>query len=363
MIQHGELRELVRLNHERFKYDARYSLSALSRGFTSRNQVDEDDSALLDRICTAYIKATERQGCASNTFGPTKWWQQISARHLTPVVQALRTRDLDVLGRMYGNFFRDACSTGLVGLPVDMQRCYFSTEIDPVFAHFFLGDALHRLDVWREATQGRLPLKALGCPSIGNPYGVVVDGVFIRIGAEYQHFYANEITQLLPPNTSGTVLEIGGGFGGMAYYLLRDNPGVRYVNLDVPETLALASYYLLKSFPVLNASLYGEAEELNNSQIILMPSCELTALPDLSADVSFSSYVLTDLAPESLSEYTHQLTRASRSHVMLVDRSDAVIPLSSRFTLVRERRIYWDAARALTTDQTEWLYSLSEATA
>ncbi|MBV8895235.1 MAG: hypothetical protein JO051_01900, partial [Acidobacteriaceae bacterium] len=123
---------------------------------------------------------------------------------------------------MYRNFFRDPCSTGLVGLPVDMQRCYFSGEIDALHGHFFLSDALHRLDLWRAWTKGRFPVDVLASPAIGNPYGVWVDGVFIRIAADYQHFYAREIADLLGPPTGGTVLEIGGGFGGMAYYLLRD---------------------------------------------------------------------------------------------------------------------------------------------
>ena len=367
MIQRAELYELVRLNTLRFKDDPRYCLSTVSDGFACRRG-REDDTALLNRICTAYIKAAARQRFAPRTFGPTKWWQQISGKKLRQVTHALATRDIDALQLMYRNFFRDPCSTGLVGLPVDMQQCYFSGEIPAFYKHFFLGDALHRIDLWKAWTGGEYPLHVLAAPDTGNPYGVLIDGVFIRIAAEYQHFYAQEIARLLDPKRSGVVLEIGGGFGGMAYYLIRDNPGVTYLNFDTPETTALASYYLLKSFPNLTAALYGEAELtpelLNNSDIILMPSFELPQLCDASVDVSFSSHVLADLSAQAVCEYIDQLARITRDHILLLDRSDTrpsvsrrLCRKSGRFNLVRKCATFWDSARALRTDQTECLYS------
>lgn len=377
MIQNAELCELVRLGRQRFGCDPRYCLRVVSEGFADRHGTDEDDRWLLERICNAYIKAIQDGRSASNIFAPTKWWKQIRAKQLGPVTQALRTRNVDSLRRMYSNLFRDPCSTGLVGLPVDMQRCYFNGEIDALHGSFFLSDALHRLDLWKAWTQGRFPVDVLSSPVIGNPYGVSVDGVFIRMAAEYQHFYAQEIAGLLGPQMGGTVLEIGGGFGGMAYYLLRDNPGLRYINFDVPETIALASYYLLKSFPALTATLYGEAEIttdlVNKSDIILMPSFQFGELRDDSADVSFSSHVLTDLCPESAYEYTDQLARTTRNHILLLDLAEPCPPVSvsllqnsDKFNLARKRATFWDSARALRTNQVEWLYTarkiLTEAT-
>lgn len=371
MISYADLCELVHLSGERFKYDQRYHLNSLSDGFACRIGSDDDDSALLDRICAAYIKAEEHQRSASTTFGATKWWQQISQRHLTPVVQALRTRNISRLRQMYRNFFRDRCSTGLVGLPVDMEQCYFRGEVKPLYGYYFLADALHRLDLWKARTHGKFPLRVLASPVIGNPYGVSIDGVFIRIGAESQHFYAQEIDRLVRSRKVGTVLEVGGGFGGMAYYLIRDNPRLTYVNFDVPETIALASYYLLRAFPTLTATLYGEAEltsdVLNNSRIILMPSWQLAALPDASGDVSFSSHVLADLSPESAYEYTDQLARTTRSHILLVDHAGTRAPLtvcllekSGRFRLVRKRATFWECAKALRTNEAEWLYTATK---
>jgi putative sugar O-methyltransferase len=94
---------------------------------------------------------------------------------------------------------------------------------------------------------------------------------------------------------SRIVLEIGGGFGGTARYLLRDCPGLTYLNFDVPERIALTSYYLLKSFSELQAALYGETELLppllEKPGLVLMPTFELLQVPDHGVDVCFNSHL------------------------------------------------------------------------
>ena len=369
MAECADLQELVRLLRARFKDDPRYCPDCVPDGFALRPEHDEDDAALedfalLDRICTAYIKAAERQSTAPPAFRPTDWWQRITDKSLGPVARALAMRDLDALRRMYRNFFRDPCSTGLLGLPVDMPKCYFGACIDTFYREFFLGDALHRLDLWRSWTGNRFPLSALGVPNIGNPYGVVIDRVLIRIAAEYQHFYAQEIARLLKPANPGTVMEIGGGFGGMAYYLIRDCPGVKYIDFDVPETIALASYFLLKSFPKLRVTLYGEA--LDDSDIVLMPSFELPQMRGNSVDVSFTSNVLRDMSVPVACEYIDHIVRVTRSHILSLDRlktlglfSDHLSRQAKSFSVTRTRRVFWNSARALQCDELECLFSAS----
>ena len=46
-----------------------------------------------------------------------------------------------------------------------------------------------------------------------------MDGIFIRSGADYHHYYAHIIKQLLRPGQDHVVVELGAGFAGMAYFL------------------------------------------------------------------------------------------------------------------------------------------------
>lgn len=363
MAECADLQEIVRLLRKRFKDDPRYCPDRVPEGFAPRPEPEEDDRALLDRICTAYIKSTERQRAASLAFRPTQWWQRIREKNLPSVIRALATRDIDALGSMYSNFFRDRCSTGLVGLPVDMQECYFGNHIGAFYREFFLGDALHRVDLWQSWTENKFPLSALAVPEVGNPYGIRIDGVLIRIAAEYQHFYAQEIARLLPAANTGTVMEIGGGFGGMAYYLIRDCPGVKYIDFDVPETIALASYFLLKSFPKLRVTLYGEAPD--DSDVILMPSCELPRMRGDSVDVSFTSNVLRDMSVPVACEYIDHILRVTRSHMLNIDRFETLRLFSEHlsrqakpFNVTGLRRVFWNSARALQCDELECVFSV-----
>ncbi len=305
----------------------------------------------------------EQQPAARETFQPSRWWRLVEGGSLGPVKRALAAHDLDALRLMYRNFFRDPCGAGLVGLPGigrDFSR----------YKELFLIDALHRIDLWQRRTAGRFPVSDLATPEIGNPLGVVMADTRVRTSSEDQHFYARKIIELTGSAETPVVAEIGGGFGGMAYFLLRDRPGITYLDFDVPESIALASWYLLKAFPHLRATLYGEAplnaETLNTSDIILMPGFMLPHVPRRSVDVSFNSHVLSDMSAASVHEYLGEIVRTTRHSVLHVNGTGSCRAISAwlgsnapGFALVEQQPAEWNTARSLNPDETECLYTRS----
>ena len=283
-------------------------------------------------------------------------------------MRALCSHDLDALQRMYANFYRDDCSTGL--LPVQrVKGHYFGNIIRDVHRRLYLVDALYRLDYWKGLTEGRCSVRELAGPETGNPWGVVLEDTLVREGAVYQHYCAQRIAWLLPAGRAA-IAEIGGGFGGMAYYLLRDRPGTTYIDFDVPESIALASYYLLKSFPGLKVVLYGEAEldaeTISAADIILMPVSQLGRLPDQAVDLSFSSHALSDLKPEFMAEYLNDIGRITRNHFLYVGSklsakalADFSIVPHSQFALLHARPSGWSDHTAPGAGHVEHLYSVA----
>jgi hypothetical protein len=393
VVQRNELRQLIQRGQSRFSADPRYRISLVEHGLRPRvphhttandnsandnpaNDNSPNDNILLRRICDAYCKAMERQASldralTANHFSANDWWRLVQRASLGPVMRALAAHDLESLGAMYRNFFRDPCGAGLTGLPGIVARLYGSPHMSTVgekYKHLLLIDALHRQDLWNEKTAGRYSLASLETPATGNPFGVVLENAFIRTGAEDQHFYAHRTIDLLRGLERPVVAEIGGGYGGMAYYLIRDLPGVSYLDFDVPETIALASWYLLKAFPKLDATLYGEAElnaeTLRRSQIILMPAFVLDQLPEESVDLSFNAHVLSDMAPSQLHEYLAAMTRTTRRHILHLNRaaasravSDYIARGAQHFLLVSEEQATWNSARSLQNDEREYLYT------
>jgi putative sugar O-methyltransferase len=345
------MRKFASHGEHRFRGDARYDLQNVTDGFISRIDDTCDDAELLDRICTAYIRTVTQQQFAPDTYKATEWWQQVRQRSLEPVTRALLTRDIDALQRMYRNFFRDPCSSGLLGAPYGMSKAYFGGKIKDVHRRFYLSHVLYRLDYWMAQTGGRFALRDLAGPGIGNSFGVLIEGTHISVGSEYAHYCAYRIGSLLDSHTA-TVAEIGGGFGGMAYYLLRDRAGVTYLDFDVPESIALASYYLLKAFPQLKFLLYGEKEltkeAIARADVVLMPVFELATMPAQSVDVTFSSHAMSDISSGALVEYLNHIDRMTRDCFLYIGNkraSESILDLISRrydsFELADTRSSGW----------------------
>lgn len=350
----------------RFRDDPRYDLRNVIDGFASRLGDETEDATLLERICTAYIKAVRQQPFAPATYTATGWWEQVRQANLTPVMRALQNRDIGLVQQMYRNFFRDPCSAGLIGVP--WSGASFGSAAKEVYRRFYLGDVLHRIDYWKTQTDGRFSLLDLAGPPVGNPFGALIEGTLIRAGSEYQHYCAYRISGLLDSQRA-TVAEIGGGFGDMAYYLFRDRARVTYLDFDLPESIALASYYLLKSFPQLTFLLYGEqeltADSIARADVVLMPAFELPAMPTASVNLTFCSHVMSDTSPEDMAEYLDNIARMTRDSFLFVGSSRAAETISrlsrgySSFTLAETRPSDWHAHRASNWSEAECLFRVA----
>ncbi|MGH9655430.1 MAG: putative sugar O-methyltransferase [Bryobacteraceae bacterium] len=349
----------------RFSRDPRYRMELVCTSFGSPTREQADDHALLRRICAAYYLAMTRQASAPEAFTASRWWRIVQESNLGPARRALANGDVDSLRAMYRQFFRDPCGAGLVGLPVDMARSYRRPQFQRRYKHLLLIDMLHRLEVWHERMNGRFSVDALRGPEIGAPFGAIVNDVFLRPGATDHHYYAHKMIDLLKSNNNFRVIaEIGGGFGGMAYYLIRDHPAVTYIDFDLPETIALAAYFLSKAFPHVQVTLYGE-QPRNYGGVFLMPAFALAEMPANSMDAVFSSHLFSDLAHSSLQEYMNRVVYTAPAYFLHVDSKAAcrsVFEYMARgatapFTLVESLAANWNHGCAAHTNEYEILYA------
>jgi putative sugar O-methyltransferase len=288
---------------------------------------------------------------APETYKATERWQRVRDQHLGPIIQALTTRDIAAVRKMYSNFFRDSCSAGLLAAPFGMSKAYFGGAIKDIHRRFYLSHVLYRLDYWKEQTATNFVLSDLAAPPIGNPFGVLIDGTLLRVGAEYAHYCAYRVGGFLGTGKA-IVAEIGGGFGGMAYYLLRDTPKMTYCDFDVPESIALTSYYLLKGFPQLKFLLYGEGEltkdGIARADVVLMPMFTLAAMPPESVNVTFSSHGMSDINQQAMVEYMNNIIRMTRHEFLYIGNgratksiSDLVCESYDSFQLTEARSSGW----------------------
>lgn len=335
--------------------------------FLPRNGGGNDDTAIIKRIITAYQKAKARQPSTGAAFNVSNEWLFIYERDLGPVMKALADGDVERVQKMYRNFFRDPCSTGLAGLPIEIPNLFGGGPIKQKYREYIMCDVLHRYSLWQTRTEQKYPAAALSAPIVGNPYGYIVDGVFVRACGDYQHYYAHAIGELLASCPNHVVVEIGGGFGGLAFYLLRDHPKVSYVDFDLPEATALASYYLMKSLPDVPIRLYGEAELtsalLEGPGLTMMPSFEIVNMPARSTAVSFNSYSLAEMSPSTVHVYLDEIARITQGYFLHVNHNrNAVLSaddfgLEKRsFTMLNRAIAGWTLGINPASDEYEYLF-------
>jgi putative sugar O-methyltransferase len=317
---------------------------------------EADDTRLLERICAAYSKTIEEAPRHARQYGPSPWWKSVERKELSEVQRVLQARNILELRVMYENFFRAACGTGLVRRPVKIEDAHNQRDPDDARLCAIREDTFYRVGYWRIQTGGQLQVSALRSPDVGNPFGVTIDGTLIAAGAESHHACAHCIVQMA--GAGATVVEIGGGFGNMAYYLLKAGTSIKYVDFDVPESLALTAYFLGRSAPHLAMVLYGEKEFAPGPktayEVALMPPWMMERLPDNGVDVTFSSHVLRDLTPSAQQKYLEEIARFTSGVLIDIsnEKDESAESFERLFTCVARRPSYWNLYRA--PDAKEW---------
>ncbi|MDX1929816.1 MAG: putative sugar O-methyltransferase [Pirellulaceae bacterium] len=159
-------------------------------------------------------------------------------------------------------------------------------------------------------------VEVLRVPNVGNPWGLYVDQELVVPKATRFHTLATQCIAAVSRISRPTILELGAGYGGMAYYLLRDLDDCCYIDLDLPETLAIAAYYLLVTHSERSIFLYGEQDlskfDSSEFDIALLPNFVMPNLPSMSADYAVNTFSLSEVGREPLKEYLDQIARICR---------------------------------------------------
>jgi putative sugar O-methyltransferase len=146
-------------------------------------------------------------------------------------------------------------------------------------------------------------------PGLGQPTCVSCDG---RAVSEDLCNSVLEYTSILDamPAPPRLVVELGSGYGRLAWVFLRAQPEVRYVLVDIPPGLAIAQRYLTELFPERPAfrfrhfDSYAEvAAELESAQIAFLTPNQLELIPSLHADLLINVSSLHEMRREQIEHY------------------------------------------------------------
>lgn len=145
----------------------------------------------------------------------------------------------------------------------------------------------------------------IGRPSQG--FGVVPGKETVKVGRAYNNYtlMMAALSQHIeaPPQS---VLEIGGGFGCLGEVLKQKVPSARYVDVDIPPLLTVASYYLTELYGEDEVKIYDDSVPSSGPIEVLhsavLPNYRLADI-DAEFEVFANSYSFQEMEPDVVDNY------------------------------------------------------------
>jgi hypothetical protein len=162
-----------------------------------------------------------------------------------------------------------------------------------------------------------LSLYDICMPNICKIYGekinndLIIPPVFYRFGIQLDFLINNVFLK----NNVNTMVEIGGGFGGMGYLVKKNRPHIKYIQVDIPTSIIIQAYLLNKlGYKIV---LYNEInlDTLNNfiktedfDFLFLLPE-HFQLLENNSIDVIINADSLVEMNQETIEYYVENISR------------------------------------------------------
>lgn len=176
--------------------------------------------------------------------------------------------------------------------------------------------------IWRSLCPNE-NLDVLSVPNVGNPWGYAIDNKLIIPQAFRFHNHSKQISSILSDIEKPIWAEIGGGYGGTAFYYFKNiyEPKLTYINFDLPETLILSAYYLMCALPDKKIWLYNgqcslNRENLSKYDIVLMPNYAIEYLEDNSIDLFLNAFSFSEMTSSILEKYISHLQRVTSGYFL-----------------------------------------------
>jgi putative sugar O-methyltransferase len=171
-------------------------------------------------------------------------------------------------------------------------------------------------------------------------FGHEVDGV--RINLDTLKFYEalismdrNGLLDAFRGQRRGTVLEIGAGWGGMAYQFKTNFPNSTYIIVDLPATMLFSATYLQTLFPSAKIRRLVPGEPLRDHEdadFVFIPNTLLAeqSLPQL--DLAFNMVSFQEMTTEQVGTYVATLAAAGCRSLYSLNRERS--PYNTQLTAV-----------------------------
>lgn len=293
-----------------------YDEQALEAGLvpkTPKTENDPENQRLLKKLQHFYLSGKAYQRHQPEIYLPSGEWRE-HVNHRMPFYQAFSEGSTDNLDALLSNFWRNE-----LGVLVKQYAGYQQLQDDVERRKAYVELMAYDLMIWRNLFG--VDFSELEIPDVGNPWGYLWEGTLIGSKVLRYHTLVTQITELVSDLNRPVVAEIGAGYCGMAYYLMKGNDKRVYIDFDLPETLAVGAYYLSKTLPHRKIFLHDGGEVdwqkvLREYEIVMMPNWAIDSLPALSVDVFLNTFSLSEMSYPVIEQYLKKISVACRHYFL-----------------------------------------------
>lgn len=269
---------------------------------------------IIITLMDCFYLSKQKQIELGEPYLPGQDWSKQFKNNWGEYSDALYRKDINAMTILLRNFFRNDGISGLWGSN-DMFNnfCNQSKYSSLISAEMMMKHYM----VWKSLCP-ETSLSFLDAPKIGNPYGYLLDGALLYEPVFEYHFQADYFHRLLSKIDTPVIMEIGGGFGGLAYFLLKISPKIKYIGFDLPENILIQTYYLSNAFPNARILTYSaEFKKLDKSileqfDIVLLPNFTLHDVESSLADLIVNIRSLSEMSMETIITYLREIDRIGR---------------------------------------------------
>jgi hypothetical protein len=287
---------------------------SLANGMKERAESSGDKIEILKRISKMYqrLKADSKNINELYVAGG-EWDNYIAERH--SFYNDLLEDNYDRIYETLSNFWRNDLS------PIVKEYAKYDQIInDEVeFVERFVNRVSKNYLIWKELFD--LDVKDLRVPDVGNHWGLEIEGEVVVPKATRYHTHGQQVKNLTKDISHPIFAEIGAGYCGLAYYMLKEIPGLTYIDFDLPEMLVIGAYYIMSAAPDKKVLLYGEYDNvaeinLDDYDCLFLPNFELPNFPNQAVDVFYNSFSLSEMPKSTSTEYIKCIEKICRLYFL-----------------------------------------------
>jgi O-methyltransferase domain len=183
-------------------------------------------------------------------------------------------------------------------------------------------------------------------PILGG-FGFDVDGTLVNADTLkfYEVLIALNEAEVLETLVGGdrTVVEVGGGWGGLAYQLKTLYPALRYVIVDLPELFLFSAVYLITAFPQANIAFWhgsgSNPHVLAEADLVFVSHTDYRSLPLDDVRLGINTVSFQEMTTRQVEDYVEWFHDLGTPFLYSLNRDRGV--RNTELTSVREIMSRW----------------------